>query len=63
MYDALTPLFDQVTPDDLLTKFKSEHFGLGEDGPGTVEPVPRAGVTSCATASTCRTSPATRATT
>ena len=45
MYDALTPLFDQVTPTDLLTKFKSEHFGLGEDGPGTVEAVPRAGVT------------------
>lgn len=45
MYDALTPLFDQVTPDDLLTKFKSEHFGLGEDGPGIVEPVPRPGVT------------------
>ena len=45
MYDALTPLFDQVTTGDLFTFFKSEHFGLGEDGPGTVEPVPRAGVT------------------
>jgi acyl-homoserine lactone acylase PvdQ len=45
MYDALTPLSDQVTPNDLLTKFKSERFGVGEDGPGTVEPVPRAGVT------------------
>ena len=45
MYDGLTPLFDQVTAADLQTKFKSEHFGLGEDGPGTVETVPRAGVT------------------
>jgi acyl-homoserine lactone acylase PvdQ len=45
MYDALTPLFDQVTPADLQTKFKSAHFGLGEDGPGTVVPVPRPGVT------------------
>jgi len=45
MYDALTPLFDQVTPADLMTKFKSAHFGLGEDGPGVVEPVPRPGVT------------------
>jgi acyl-homoserine lactone acylase PvdQ len=45
MYDALTPLFDQVTPADLLTKFKSEHFGVGEDGPGVAETVPRAGVT------------------
>src|SRR5918998_1751694 len=44
MYDALTPLFDQVTPNDLLTKFKSEHFGLGEDGPVVLETVPRAGV-------------------
>jgi hypothetical protein len=45
MYDALTPLFDQVTAADLLTKFKSERFGLDEDGPGTPEAVPRAGVT------------------
>jgi Penicillin amidase len=45
MYDALTPLFDQVTAPDLLTKFKSERFGLDEDGPGVVETVPRAGVT------------------
>ena len=34
MYDALTPLFDQVTDDDLMTKFKSEGFGVGPDGPG-----------------------------
>ena len=45
MYDALTPLFDQVTAADLQTKFKSANFGVGEDGPGTVEPVPRPGVT------------------
>jgi acyl-homoserine lactone acylase PvdQ len=44
MYDALTPLFDNVTDADLLSKFKSEQFGVGEDGPGIVEPVPRAGV-------------------
>ncbi len=45
MYDSLTPLFDQVTAADLQTKFKSANFGVGEDGPGTVEPVPRPGVT------------------
>jgi acyl-homoserine lactone acylase PvdQ len=45
MYDALTPLFNQVTDADLQTKFKSEGFGVGPDGPGTAEPTPRAGVT------------------
>ena len=45
MYDALTPLFDQVTDADLMSKFKSEQFGLGEDGPGVAEAIPRAGVT------------------
>src|SRR3954451_5202363 len=45
MYDALTPLFDNVTDADLMSKFKSEQFGVGEDGPGIVEAVPRAGVT------------------
>ncbi|MDA0169926.1 penicillin acylase family protein [Solirubrobacter taibaiensis] len=45
MYDALTPLFDQVTSEDLMTKFKSEGFGVGPDGPGRQETVPRAGVT------------------
>jgi acyl-homoserine lactone acylase PvdQ len=45
MYDALTPLFDRVTPEDLLTKFKSEGFGVGPDGPERAEPLPRAGVT------------------
>jgi acyl-homoserine lactone acylase PvdQ len=45
MYDALTPLFNQVTDADLQTKFKSEGFGVGADGPGVPEPTPRAGVT------------------
>src|SRR3954470_1073418 len=45
MYDALTPLFNQVTDADLQTKFKSEGFGVGPDGPGVPEPTPRAGVT------------------
>jgi len=43
MYDALTPLFDQVAPADLLRTFKSARLG---DAPGTTrtERVPRAGV-------------------
>ena len=45
MYDGLTPLFDDVSSADLTTYFKSEKFGLSTDGPGTNEPVPRAGVT------------------
>jgi acyl-homoserine lactone acylase PvdQ len=45
MYNALTPLAGHVTAGDLLTDFKSEAFGLGTDGPGTQETVPRAGVT------------------
>jgi acyl-homoserine lactone acylase PvdQ len=45
MYDALTPLFDQVTDADLQTKFKSEGLGVGPDGPATPESVPRKGVT------------------
>jgi acyl-homoserine lactone acylase PvdQ len=45
LYDALTPLFDQVTNADLTTYFKSEGFGAGPDGPTTIEPVPRPGVT------------------
>jgi acyl-homoserine lactone acylase PvdQ len=45
MYDSLTPLFDQVTPPDLLTAFKSERFGVDTSGPGRVEAVPRPGVT------------------
>ncbi|HYZ79673.1 MAG TPA: penicillin acylase family protein [Solirubrobacteraceae bacterium] len=45
MYDALTPLFDHVSNTALFSDFKSEQFGLGTDGPGTVEPVPFPGVT------------------
>ena len=41
----LTPLFNQVTADDLMTKFKYAGFGVGPDGPTRVENVPRAGVT------------------
>src|SRR6201991_827623 len=45
MYDALTPLFNQVTDADLQDKFKSAGFGVGPDGPATPESVPRPGVT------------------
>jgi acyl-homoserine lactone acylase PvdQ len=45
MYNALTPLFDHVGNADLFRDFKSEQFGLGTDGPGTVESVPFPGVT------------------
>ena len=45
MYNALTPLFDHVTNADLFSDFKSEQFGLGSEGPGTIEPVPFPGVT------------------
>ncbi|MCW2967712.1 MAG: penicillin acylase family protein, partial [Solirubrobacteraceae bacterium] len=45
MYDALTPLFDKVTNSALQTDFKSEVFGVGTDGPGKKESVPRKGVT------------------
>ncbi len=45
MYDGLTPLFDDVRKADLGTYFKSEVFGIGPDGPGMVDPVPRPGVT------------------
>jgi acyl-homoserine lactone acylase PvdQ len=45
MYDALTPLFDNVTGADLATDFKSEKFGISTDGPGTPERVPYPGVT------------------
>src|SRR5829696_2085848 len=44
LYDSLTPRFDQVTADDLNRSFKSERFGVGPDGPGTAERVPRRGV-------------------
>ncbi|HEY7268068.1 MAG TPA: penicillin acylase family protein [Solirubrobacterales bacterium] len=45
LYNALTPLFDQVTPNDLFTDFKSEKLGIDTDGPVTQEPVPFPGVT------------------
>jgi acyl-homoserine lactone acylase PvdQ len=45
MYDGLTPLFDQVTPTDLTTYFKSEHFGASDSCPCTTEPTPRSGLT------------------
>lgn len=45
MYDALTPKFDQVGDDDLLSDFKSEGFGVGPDGPGVKEKLPRKDVT------------------
>src|SRR5829696_9930563 len=44
LYDSLTPRFDQVTAEDLTRSFKSERFGVGEDGPATAERTPRRGV-------------------
>jgi acyl-homoserine lactone acylase PvdQ len=44
MYNALTPLFDRVSPTDLFTDFKSEKLGVDTDGPTTQEPVPFPGV-------------------
>src|SRR5688500_1240099 len=43
MYDALTPLFDQVTPEDLGRTFKSAKLG-DAPGPTRTESVPRRGV-------------------
>jgi acyl-homoserine lactone acylase PvdQ len=45
MYDALTPLFYNVTSASLNQDFKSERFGVDTDGPSTTETVPRPGVT------------------
>jgi hypothetical protein len=45
MYNALTPLFDNVTPNDLFTDYKSEKLSVDTDGPTTQEPVPFPGVT------------------
>src|SRR3954451_12687086 len=45
LYNALTPLFDNVQPNDLFTDFKSEKLGVDTDGPTTQEAVPFAGVT------------------
>ncbi|MDW5595666.1 penicillin acylase family protein [Conexibacter stalactiti] len=44
MYDGLTPLFDQVTTDDLAKYFKPQTFGTAGQCPCTVERVPRRGV-------------------
>ena len=45
MYDALTPLFNNVTNADINKYFKSEKLGVSTDGPGVPEIVPREGVT------------------
>jgi acyl-homoserine lactone acylase PvdQ len=45
MYNALTPLFNHVTPADLASDFKSEAVGTAVTGPLTPETVPRPGVT------------------
>ena len=44
MYDALTPLFDDVTPRDLTRHFKSEKLGIKGQGRMKRERVPRRGV-------------------
>jgi acyl-homoserine lactone acylase PvdQ len=45
LYNALTPLFDHVTPNDLFTDFKSEKLSVDTDGPTSQESVPFPGVT------------------
>ena len=45
LYNALTPLFDHVTQNDLFTDFKSEKLSVDTDGPTTQEAVPFPGVT------------------
>ena len=44
MYDALTPLFDQVTPAALTQDFKREQFGIEGQCPCHVESTPRKGL-------------------
>jgi acyl-homoserine lactone acylase PvdQ len=44
MYDALTPLFNHVTPADVIADFKPEPVGTADSGPLTTESVPQAGV-------------------
>jgi acyl-homoserine lactone acylase PvdQ len=44
MYDALTPLFDDVRPRDLTRDFKSEKLGTGHQGKMKRERVPHRGV-------------------
>lgn len=45
MYDALTPLFNNVSPADVNNDFKPEPVGSAVSGPTTAETVPHAGVT------------------
>src|SRR5436309_10738168 len=46
MYNALTPLFNNVTPTDLVNDFKPEPVGIaGAAKPATTETVPQPGVT------------------
>jgi acyl-homoserine lactone acylase PvdQ len=45
MYDALTPLFNHVTPAALKADFKPEPVGSAFTGPSTTESVPHPGVT------------------
>jgi acyl-homoserine lactone acylase PvdQ len=45
MYDALTPLFNHVTANDVTNDFKPEPIGSSVSGPTTTETVPHAGVT------------------
>ncbi len=45
MYNALTPLFDHVTSQDLLADFKPDYLGGAAVGPFTTESVPHPGVT------------------
>ncbi len=45
MYDALTPLFDKVSPADLLTTFKPSPFGTAGQCPCKTESDPRPGLT------------------
>ncbi len=44
MYNALTPLFNHVTPAALMTDFKAEGVGRGVTGKLVAESVPHAGV-------------------
>jgi acyl-homoserine lactone acylase PvdQ len=45
MYNALTPLFNNVSASDVVNDFKPEQLGIsGAPGPVTTEPVPQAGV-------------------
>lgn len=45
MYNALTPLFNHVTSNDLLSDFKPDYLGDAAVGPFTIESVPHSGVT------------------